>query len=165
MSEKLRKAHTLIDLGMECFKSGKVEESLSHYEASLEVQETAEAYTYIALSLSHQGDLDQAIEFCEKAIEVDPDFGTPYNDIGFYLMKQDKLDRAIHYLERAKRARLEPRHQPYMNLGRIYLSRCEFPKALKEFEVALEHDPANTELKTVVHRIREINAEKSRDTH
>ena len=43
------------------------------------------------------------------------------NDIGSYLVKKGKLDEAIEWLEKAKTApRYEPRHFPYMNLGRIY---------------------------------------------
>jgi hypothetical protein len=31
---------------------------------------------------------DDAITECHHAIEVDPDFGNPYNDIGAYLIEQ-----------------------------------------------------------------------------
>jgi Tfp pilus assembly protein PilF len=55
-----------------------------------------------------------------RAIEIDPEFGNPYNDIGVYLMQRDRLDDAVPWLERAKLAkRYEPRQFPYMNLGRI----------------------------------------------
>jgi len=32
------------------------------------------------------GKVQEAIEECKRAIEVDPDFGNPYNDIGSYLI-------------------------------------------------------------------------------
>ena len=47
---------------------------------------------------------------------IDPEFGNPYNDIGVYLMQQEKLDEAIPWLEKAKQAkRYEPRHFPYQS--------------------------------------------------
>ena len=53
--------------------------------------------------------------------QVDQTFGNPYNDIGSYLVKKGEFDEAIEWLEKAKTApRYEPRHFPYMNLGRIY---------------------------------------------
>ena len=48
-------------------------------------------------------ELDDAIAQCEIAIELDPEFGNPYNDIGVYLMQQQRLDEAIPWLERANR--------------------------------------------------------------
>jgi len=57
-----------------------------------------------------------------RAIELDPEFGNPYNDIGVCLMPRDKLDESIPWLEKAKQAkRYEPRQFPFMNLGQIYL--------------------------------------------
>jgi hypothetical protein len=36
---------------------------------------------------------------------IDDEFGNPYNDIGVYLMQQDKLDESISWLEKAKQAK------------------------------------------------------------
>jgi Tfp pilus assembly protein PilF len=73
---------------------------------------------------------------------LDPEFGNPYNDIGVYLMQQDRLDEAILWLEKAKHARrYEPRHFPYLNLGRIYASRGLLLKAREEFTTAQRLHP------------------------
>jgi tetratricopeptide (TPR) repeat protein len=74
------------------------------YRESIDAYPTAEAYTFLGWTLSFQGKLDEATEKCFRAIEIDPDFGNPYNDIGVYLMQQNKLDEAIPWLEKAKRA-------------------------------------------------------------
>src|SRR5881628_1104671 len=50
-------------------------------------------------TLSFQGRLEEATEECLRAIEIDPEFGNPYNDIGVYLMQRDRLDEAIPWLE------------------------------------------------------------------
>ena len=73
----------------------------------------------------------------ETAIGVDPSFGNPYNDIGSYLVHQNRLEEAIPWLEKAKLApRYEPRHFPYLNLGRIYLRLGRVREANREFEQA-----------------------------
>ena len=52
------------------------------------------------------------------------------------------LERAIEWLEKAKMApRYEPRHFPYMNLGRIYAQKGMVLRAIREFEAALEFHP------------------------
>jgi Tfp pilus assembly protein PilF len=46
------------------------------------------------------------------------------------------------WLEKAKTApRYEPRHFPYMNLGRIYAQKWMVGRAIQEFEAALKIHP------------------------
>ena len=99
---------------------------------------TAEAYTFRGWAYQSFGRTDDAIEECKRAIQVDPDFGNPYNDIGAYLIAKGELDEAIEWLEKAKRApKYEPRHFPFMNLGRLYAQKGMVMKAISEFEEAL----------------------------
>ncbi len=90
-----------------------------------------------------RGDLRAAVELYRRSIATcDPDFGNPYNDIGAYLIGKGALDDAVPWLERAKRAaRYEPRHFPYLNLGRVYLAKGDLPQALREFNEALKIHP------------------------
>ena len=81
-----------------------------------------------------QGRLDEAIAECKRAIEIDPEFGNPYNDIGAYLIELDRFDEAIPWLERAvEAARYEPRHFPHYNLGRAYLGKEMYAKGDRVF--------------------------------
>ncbi len=122
--------------------SGDLEEAVALFTRSLEVRPTAEAYTFRGWAYSFAGRLDDAIEECRKAIATDPAFGNPYNDIGCYLMQQGKLDEAVSWFEQAKRAlRYEPRHFPYLNLGRLRAARGEFAEAILEFQGALAEAP------------------------
>jgi tetratricopeptide (TPR) repeat protein len=66
-------------------------------------------------------------------------------------MQQQRLDDAIPWLERAKSAkRYQPRHFPYINLGRIYLTKGMIQKALDEFGRALKINPDDTDLAQLV---------------
>ena len=140
--EQVSKAHELFQQAYECQASGEYDKAIRLYKESIETYPTAEAHTFLGWTYSFQGHLDEAIAECHRAIEVDPDFGNPYNDIGVYLMQKGLYDEAIPWLEKAKQAtRYEPRHFPYLNTGRIHLARGQWLQALKEFEKAVEVMP------------------------
>ena len=121
---------------------GDLSRAIMLYTRSIGIYPTAEAYTFRGWAYSAQGRIDEAIDECRKAIAVDPTFGNPYNDIGSYLLKKGEVDEAVEWLEKAKAApRYEPRHFPYMNLGRIYAQKGMVLRALQEFEAALEIQP------------------------
>ncbi|HXI02953.1 MAG TPA: tetratricopeptide repeat protein, partial [Candidatus Saccharimonadales bacterium] len=97
----------------------------------------AEAHTFLGWAYSFVDRLDEAIEECRRAIAVDPEFGNPYNDIGSYLIKKGRLQEAIGWLEKAKTApRYEPKHYPYLNLGRLYMAMGRIDEAQREFAQA-----------------------------
>ena len=134
---------------------GELERAIELYQRSIEVCPTAEAHTYLGWTYSFQGRLDEATQECLRAIDVDPDFGNPYNDIGVYLMQQGKLDEAIPWLGKAKQARrYEPRQFPFMNLGRVYLKQGRWWDALREFEGAVEAAPGDVHAAKTLHQLR-----------
>jgi Tfp pilus assembly protein PilF len=136
------RAKELWEQGTQELMAGRIPDAIRLFEASLEVEPTAEGFTYRGWAISYLGLLDEAIEECKKAIVLDPDFGNPYNDIGVYLMQKGQPADAVPWLERAKLAkRYEPRHFPYLNLGRIYLARGDKMRALDEFAQALQIQP------------------------
>jgi tetratricopeptide (TPR) repeat protein len=105
---------------------GDYDRAVELYRRSLDLYPTAEAHTFLGWTFHFQGKIDEAIAECKRAIEVDPDFGNPYNDIGSYLIGLERFDEAIPWLERAIAAkRYDPRHFPHFNLGRA-LSRQGF---------------------------------------
>ena len=144
MSEKddFPQAMELFQRAFEFQMNGELELAIEYYKRSIEIYPTAEAYTFLGWTYSFQGRLDEAIDECKKAIEVDPDFGNPYNDIGAYLIELEKHDEAIPWLEKATKARrYDPRHYPHYNLGRVYLIKGMIKKAIEEFQKALEIYP------------------------
>ena len=121
---------------------GELDDAVLLYQESIAVFPTAEAHTFLGWTYSFQGLLDEAIAECRKAIVVDPTFGNPYNDIGAYLIEMGRPDEAIPWLEKATRAvRYEAPHYPHFNLGRVYIAKEMYNRALEEFETALELRP------------------------
>ena len=119
--EGIEKAIHLLQRAYERQRAGDLEEAVRLYKASIALQPTAEAHTYLGWTYSFMQRYPEAIHECKEAIKLDPAFGNPYNDIGSYLIHLGRLEEAIPWLEKAKTApRYEPRHFPYLNLYRAY---------------------------------------------
>jgi tetratricopeptide (TPR) repeat protein len=133
----MERAERMLQRALQEQMAGRYGEAVKLYKESLAACPTAEAHTYLGWTYSFMGRLDDAIAECHNAIAVDPGFGNPYNDIGSYLMKQGKLVGAIAWLEKAKTApRYEPRHYPYLNLARLYMSLGRYDDASRELSQA-----------------------------
>lgn len=157
LDDAKKKALDLWEEGQVHHIAGDLERAVSLYKKSIGTCPTAEAHTFLGWAYSFKGDLDGAIAECKRAIEVDPTFGNPYNDIGSYLMKQGHLDEAIGWLEKAKDApRYEPRHFPHMNLGRIYVRLDQIAKAIDEFDAALAIEPNEPTCRDLVAELRRL---------
>jgi len=141
--------------GLEAQMSGDLEAAIELYQRSLAACPTAEAHTFLGWTYSFQGRLEDAIEECQKAIAVDPTFGNPYNDIGAYLIEMGRLDDAIPWLERATRAsRYASPEFPRLNLGRVYLAKEMYSRALQEFGAVLDLRPDHRPAQQAVAAIR-----------
>ncbi|MGH7906417.1 MAG: tetratricopeptide repeat protein [Candidatus Binataceae bacterium] len=150
-----QRALELWNEGAALHSKGEFQRAIELYTRSIETYPTAEAYTFRGWAYHYMGMIDQAIVECKQAIEIDPGFGNPYNDIGAYLIAKGDLDEAIEWLEKAKSApRYEPRHFPYMNLGRIYAAKGMVQSAIREFESALKLQPNDPACVEVLARLR-----------
>jgi tetratricopeptide (TPR) repeat protein len=151
----MERAVTLWQQAYAVHMEGRLDEAIELYTRSIQECPTAEAYTYRGWARAHGGDVDEAMADCHRAIEVDPEFGNPYNDIGSYLVSKGEPEAAIPWLERAKKAsRYEPRHFPFLNLGRIYLKMGRYGQALEEFQGALQLNPDDAGTARVVQELR-----------
>ncbi|MEE9323953.1 MAG: hypothetical protein V3U90_00140 [Dehalococcoidia bacterium] len=124
---------------------GQLEEAEAMYKKSIETYATAEAYTFLGWTYSFMARYDDAIEQCHMAIEIDPDFGNPYNDIGAYLIDKGMLDEAVSYLEKAiKASRYDSYCFPHFNLGRIWERKGKWFKAIEEYQLSLKENSKYT---------------------
>lgn len=121
--------------------NGEYAQALELFTRSIAAFPTAEAYTFRGWTYSFVGDYDNAIADCHRAIEVDPEFGNPYNDIGAYLIQQEKWEDAIPWFEKAIAAkRYEARAYPHFNLGRVYEHQRKWQKAKQCYAQAYNVD-------------------------
>ena len=154
-NEKQAEALALFRQANEHQMKGEFEEAIELYKKSIAMFPTAESHTFLGWTYSFQGKWEEAIQECLKAIEVDPTFGNPYNDIGAYLVEQKRLDEAIPWFERALQA---PRYEnycfPHYNLGRVYMAKEQFGKARQHFEQALKLCPDYELAKEALEKLR-----------
>ena len=158
-SENLQAAWDLLKEAYQYTVVGDYDMAVELYKRSLPLHHTAEAYTYLGWAYRYQGKLDEAIAECKKAIQIDPEFGNPYNDIGAYLIEKGEYDEALRWLERALHTRrYESYHFPHYNLGRAYMAKELYTKARYHFEQALKlvHDypPAKEGLEKVRRKLQ-----------
>ncbi len=140
--ERKQRAADLCQHAYESQMQGQLEEAIAAYRRSLELYPTAEAHTFLGWTYSFLGRYEDAIQECLKAIQVDPDFGNPYNDIGAYLIELEQFDEAIPWLKKATIAkRYESRCFPYVNLGRVYEQKGQWQQALGAYEQAIQANP------------------------
>jgi tetratricopeptide (TPR) repeat protein len=140
-----REALKLFKQAYQAQMRGGFDEAADLYKESIAVYSTAEAHTFLGWTYSFMGLTDEAIEQCHRAIEVDPDFGNPYNDIGAYLIEKGDLDGAAGWLKQAMEARrYECYFYPHFNLGRIHEARDRPFDALREYKAAIDLNPSYT---------------------
>jgi tetratricopeptide (TPR) repeat protein len=133
---------------------GHLEEAIRLYRRSIALFPTAEGHTFLGWTYSFQNRYDEAVAECQKAIEVDPDFGNPYNDIGSYLIVMGRPREAIPWLERATQAkRYDPRHYPWANLGRAHEMLAEVDQALVCYLKADEIEPGYPPAREAIERL------------
>jgi Tfp pilus assembly protein PilF len=136
---------------------GDYDRAVELYQSSLELHPTAEAHTFLGWTYHFQGKLDEAILQCKRAIEIDPEFGNAYNDIGAYLIEQGRFKEAVPWLERAIEARrYEPRHFPHYNLGRAYVGQEMYARAMRCFQQALEVEPRYSQARQALESLRRM---------
>lgn len=147
-------AKRLFQIGYVYQSAGDWEASADAYAASITVRPTAEAHTFLGWVYSFEDRYVEAIAECEKAIQLDPTFGNPYNDIGAYLIELERPDEAIPWFEKAKETKRYCCHfYAYSNLGRVYMMKGMREKARREFLEALRINPKYDYAREMLRRI------------
>jgi protein-L-isoaspartate O-methyltransferase len=122
--------------------AGELDRAADVYARSLDLAPSAEAHTFLGWTYSFMGRYDEAIAECQRAIDVDPTFGNPYNDMGAYLIELGRLDDAIPWLEKAvASSRYRCYFYAHTNLARVYLHKRMPEKARRSLLAALRTNP------------------------
>jgi len=153
--EELARAWEFMQEAYKQQMEGEFELAVDLYHRSIATHPTAEAHTFLGWTYHFQGKIEEAIAECKKAIQIDPEFGNPYNDIGAYLIEKGDYDEAISWLEQAIHAkRYESYHYPHYNLGRVYVAKDMLNRARECFERALAIAPNYDLAKQAIEQVR-----------
>ena len=94
----------------------------------------------LGAALSGQGKLKESIQVNDKAIQLKPDFATPYYNKGVTLEKLEQLDQAVESYNKA--IQLKPDFaEAYSNRGNVLQQLGQLDKALKSYEKAIQLKP------------------------
>ncbi len=141
-AENYREAIRLMKEGMAHLDANRSEDACDCLEQSLSLHPTADAYTQLGRLQTMRGRFQDAIRMCYMAIDLDPDYGNPYNDIGVCLVRLEKFEEAMRWFEKAKLAsRYGTPHFPYLNMGSMYVKLGRLARAYREFQKVLELVP------------------------
>ncbi len=142
---KIEKAGEYLRQAYQLHMTGQIDQAIELYTLSIGYHPTAEAFTFRGWAYSHEGQYDKAIEECIQAIELDPQYGNPYNDIGVYLIEIGEHDEAERWLHKA--LEIEGYATPHFalyNLGRVYERQGKWFEAVKHYKNAFESEPKFT---------------------
>ena len=135
-------AMILFDRAFRHHANGELGDAIALYRRSIALHPTAKAHTFLGWAYSLLDRYEEAIAECQKAIDLDPDLGNPYNDIGSYLIEMSRWEEALPWLEKATRAaNYDAPHYPFVNLGRIYEHQGDARTALACYQHALDLAP------------------------
>jgi len=115
------------------------------------LKETAKKYpkekrVFIDLAAYHlrkrdaPGSVEDAIRACERALELDADFGAAINMLAYLYTEKGEFEKAIEYFE--KYASVSPGDaNPFDSMGETYLRWGRFDDAIAKYEEALSVKP------------------------
>ena len=151
-----REAVALFNEAYEAQMAKDYKSAIRLYKQSIEVFPTAEAYTFLGWTYSFERNYDLAITQCLAAIDVDADFGNPYNDIGSYLMAKGNLYDCVRWFKLAMQAvRYEARAFPHFNLANVYEKRGKLLEAAKHYGLALDEQPGYMQAYQALRKLQE----------
>ena len=132
------------------------DESIKNYTESLRIKESAEAFQNLGVCYLKKGMLKEAYRNLTKAMMLNPNKYTIYNNLGAVLERNNNYDTAIQMLEIG--IKLNPKNViGYYNIGLVYDKKGEFGKALENYEKAVELGHSKKEeIKKRVHQIKVI---------
>jgi len=154
--DKRQEAMELVGKAYQHHMRGEIEKAIELYDKSISTCPTPEAYTFRGWARSYQKDYQEAIADCHRAIDLDPEFGNPYNDIGAYYVEMEQPDDAIPWLRMALKAkRYESYCFPNYNLGRVYELQGKLESALQHYRLALDESPGYAAAAKAIDRVKE----------
>ncbi|CAI5708434.1 unnamed protein product [Hyaloperonospora brassicae] len=123
----------------------------AYYVESLKLFETADAHAYLGWHFYLDGKVDEAVRECQRAIQMDPAFGNPYNDLGLIRVAQGKAEEALQLLLQAIAApRNDVRHYACQNLAALHLENNRVKPALHKYIESLYWIGPNEQVATAI---------------
>ncbi len=140
-----------------CEREGQLDRAEKLFRQCLEIDpEHAEAYNYLAYMWADKGiKLDQAYDYVQKALALEPDSGAFVDTLGWVYFMQGKCQAALNEIRRA--SELIPDDPTITeHLGDVLFKLGDEKQAIPYWERSFVLDPDNT---NVVHKLEQHNVD------
>ena len=125
------------ELGVVCEKEKNYDDAIKNYTESLRIKENTEAFQSLGVCYLKKGMLKEAYRNLVKAMLLNPNKYTIYNNIGAVMEKLGNYDSAIKMLEIS--IKLNPNNSiGFYNLGISFDKKGDFGNAINAYEKAVE---------------------------
>ena len=143
----------LYELGVVCEQQKNYDEAIKNYTESLRIKENSEAFQNLGVCYLKKGMLKEAYANIVKAMLLNPNKYTIYNNLGAVLERIGNYDSAAQMLEIA--TKLNPNNTiGFYNLGIALDKKGDFGNAINAYEKAVELGHKNKE--EIRKRIKEL---------
>ena len=145
------------ELGIIYGQQKNYDEAIKNYTESLRVKENSEAYQSLGVCYLKKGMLKEAYRNLVKAMLMNPNKYSVYNNLGAVLERSQNYDGAAHALEIG--VKLNPKNIiGFYNLGLVLDKKGDFENAVKNYEKAVElgHNKKE-EIKKRIKQLKAIN--------
>lgn len=96
----------------------------------------------LGLTLSHKGNLDQAIAHYQKALQINPEYSHAHSNLGLALARSNRHEKAIFHCRKA--IQINPNMSvAYSTMGISCVKLGRLSEAITFFETALQINPGN----------------------
>jgi Flp pilus assembly protein TadD len=150
---------TLVTLALVLDHAGRWTEGRSVYEAALKLDSANPvALNNLAfLMAEHGGDLDDALTKANRAKQLLPTMHEVSDTVGWIYLKKNLADAALEIFRDL--VQKVPDHSTFRyHLGMAWSQKGDKPKAIKELQEALKHNPAKAERDKIQDLLNRLNA-------
>ena len=137
------RADLLAALGQSYFMAGKVEKAIEQFKKLLETDNSARSYAFLGLSYRNLGRFDEAKQYFQQGLKLDPHNATCLFNLGFIAERQGEAEEAENLFQQALKANPDfP--DALLELANIRLAARRFAEAkeLLQRYVKVSRDPA-----------------------
>lgn len=100
-----------------------------------------DAYLSVSICYAKRGEWEDSVEFCKKALKLNPDSYEANNQIGLVYYCCDEIKKAVIYYEIALKLKPKGDYKAYSNLAYAYEKMLQYEKAIKIFTQLLKKFP------------------------
>ena len=138
-----KRADLLAALGESYFMAGKVEKAIDEFKKLLQLDNSARSYAFLGLSYRNLGRFDEAKQYFQQGLKLDPHNATCLFNLGFIAERQGEADEAEGMFQQTLKANPDF-VDALLELANIRLAARKFAEAAELLRryVKLSRDPA-----------------------